>query len=192
MEKEEQEEQETQSTSRLLRNFEYNSSVALHPHHPPPNTANAMCHCLYYWSLEPCTRRAPIMKKEREKRMRWRWRRPAGNFLFSSFSFFSARAFERGHSEKDQNCLARKSDYRKRDLWRKCIPILGKYEPHCTGKCWDGLRKSYVKNLKGYQKSLSTWLHRSSTVVVCREFEQWSYFMILEGRKLLSAGDTKL
>ena len=46
-----EEEEEAQSTSTLLRNFEYNSSVASHPHNPPPNTANTVCHCLLSYFL---------------------------------------------------------------------------------------------------------------------------------------------
>ena len=67
-------------------------------------------------------------------------------------SFFQKK---RGHSEKDQSCLARKGDFRKRDLWRKCIPIFG--------KIWTAL---YRKMLRWFAKELREKLERVPKVII--------------------------
>ena len=63
-EQEQEQEQEAQSSSRFLRNFEYNSSVGSHPHHPHANTANTVCHCLLSVSTHEMALRRTANEKD--------------------------------------------------------------------------------------------------------------------------------
>ena len=106
-------------------------------------------------------------------------------FFFSSFSpfvFFSfyGASVWKGHSEKNQSCLARKGDFRKRDLWRKDVPIFRENMNHivpdnvemvrerATWKTWKRTKSNYPRG----STELVLWLHAegSNSDLTFREY----------------------
>ena len=78
--------------------------------------------------------------------------------FFFLFSFFFGASVRSGHSERDQNCLARKGDYQKRDLCWKYVPIFSCWGDICTKLC--------RKKLKWFAKERRERLARAANYTI--------------------------